>query len=320
MTDTRLPTLLVAIATYRRPDGLRRLLDAMPDQLDSVAEWCDAGIVVVDNDPQESARSVVGTRARYAPEATPGIAAARNRALAEAEHADLLVFIDDDEVPRPHWLRSLVGMWRDHRQEGVVGVAGPVYPRYLLTPPAWIREGPFHSSHDFVDGSDRDHAATGNLLLDLAFVRQHGLRFEALGTRGGEDTRFTFEMTRLGGRILWCARAVADENVPEERSTRTWVAMRSMGHGNVTGLKMLDDDPRLPHRLWIGAQALLRLGGGGLKLAVALVRRNPAEFGQGAHTALRGAGFGLSALDVAYDEYARDGRRWSFRRSRSVDQ
>lgn len=315
MTETERPTLLVVIATYRRQDRLRRLLGALPEQLDSVADLCDASVVVVDNDPLQSARSTVGYCFGYTSEPTPGIAAARNRALDEAAQTDLLVFIDDDEVPRRLWLRSLVTTWRDHRHAGVVAVAGPVFPAYFAAPPRWILEGPFHSSPDFADGSDRDHAGAGNLLLDLEFVRAHGLRFEALGTRGGEDTRFTFEMTRLGGRILWCAGAVADEDVPPERSTPRWVALRSIGHGNVTGLKMLDDEPSTVRRLTVAAHGIVRLGGGGLRLAGALVRRNPHQVGESVHTALRGAGFGLSALGFVYDEYARDGRQWSHRGS-----
>ena len=48
---------------------------------------------------------------RYVHEPAPGISAGRNRALDEAGDADLLSFIDDDEVPRPGWLSALIDTW-----------------------------------------------------------------------------------------------------------------------------------------------------------------------------------------------------------------
>lgn len=305
------PTLVVAIATYRRPHALQRLLGALPEQLDDVRDLCRPWILVVDNDPQSSARPVVGDEVTYTSQSVPGIAATRNAALTAAGDSDLLVFIDDDEVPRPGWLRSLLRMWCDHRSAGVVAIAGPVRPKYEIQPRAWIADGPFHTSPDFEHGSERTHAATGNLLLDLRFVRAQGLRFDDLGTRGGEDTRFTHELRRRGGRILWCGEAVADEVVPPVRSTTRWVTMRSMAQGNATGVMILGPDPRPLPRVRMTLLALLRVGGGGLRMAGSVVGRRPAHFGEGVHTALRGVGFALAAADLVYDEYAREGRHWS---------
>ena len=61
---------------------------------------------MIDNDPEGSAADAVGAAGPVAASATctsrgPGISAARNRALDEAADADLLVFIDDDELPSP---------------------------------------------------------------------------------------------------------------------------------------------------------------------------------------------------------------------------
>lgn len=305
------PTLVVAIATYRRPHALQRLLALLPAQLADVHDLCDPWVLVVDNDPDGSARRVVCGGITYTAQPVPGIAATRNAALAAARDSDLLAFIDDDEVPRPGWLRALVRMWSDHTAAGVVAVAGPVRPRYEIEPRAWIADGPFHTSPDFDHGSERTHAATGNLLLDMGFVRDQALKFDDLGTRGGEDTRFTRELGKRGGRILWCCEAVADEIVPPGRSTTRWVVTRSMSQGNATGVMELGPRPTPTSRVRMTLLALLRVGGGGLRMAASFVRRRPAQFGEGVHTALRGVGFALAAADLVYDEYAREGRHWS---------
>src|SRR5215203_6026996 len=100
--------VLIAVLTYRRPHDLDAALESLVAHLSSAST--DADILVVDNSPEGGAKQQVAlarARARrairYAHEPQPGIAAARNRALLEA-NADLLVFIDDDERPQAGWL------------------------------------------------------------------------------------------------------------------------------------------------------------------------------------------------------------------------
>ena len=97
-------TVTVCVATYKRPDGLRKLLDSLQQQVDAPP----FEIVVVDNDREESARRVVeaakGDPAiRYLVEPRRGLAQVRNRSVAESQ-ATFLAFIDDDEWATPRWL------------------------------------------------------------------------------------------------------------------------------------------------------------------------------------------------------------------------
>src|SRR5215213_9640016 len=90
-----MPSVVVAMATYRRPACLSRILPELVRQTSSYVG--SASILVVDNDPDESARDAVIAWAdqgvRYVHEPKPGIAAARNKALAEAGDAELLLFV-----------------------------------------------------------------------------------------------------------------------------------------------------------------------------------------------------------------------------------
>ena len=101
MTQPQRLSVVVAVATFRRPDCLARVLPQLVEQAASID--VDASVLVVDNDPEGGASGFVSgfdsSAVRYVHEPRPGISAARNRALDESATADALVFIDDDEEP-----------------------------------------------------------------------------------------------------------------------------------------------------------------------------------------------------------------------------
>ena len=104
-----LPSVTVAVLTFKRPADIQA---ALPQLLDQVHRYSGEGrVLVIDNDAAASAAPIVDMLAdpslTYVVEPTPGIAAARNRALAETS-TDLIVFIDDDERPVADWLELLV--------------------------------------------------------------------------------------------------------------------------------------------------------------------------------------------------------------------
>lgn len=229
----------VAVCTYRRPDRLAGLLPHLLEQVDDATSAGDPGtavdvdVVVVDNDPHRSARPVVEAlgdeRVAYEHEPRRGISAARNRALDSAEGRRLLVFVDDDELPRPGWLAHLLRTWAATRP---AAVAGHVVARFAQPLDPWIAAGEFFVRGTWPTGTERPAAATNNLLLDLDRLRAHGLRFDpAFGLTGGEDTMLTSRLTAAGERIVWCAEAVVDDVVTPARSTRRWVLDRAASHG-----------------------------------------------------------------------------------------
>ncbi|WP_052466648.1 glycosyltransferase family 2 protein [Mobilicoccus massiliensis] len=320
-------TICVAVLTYRRPAGLTHLLTDLVPQLDSAARagWRPS-VVVVDNDPDGSARDTVerwrsagtgGGQAldlRYVHESTPGIAAARNRALAESRSSDLLVFIDDDETPSPDWLVTLVKAWKSSDADAV---AGPVRPVYTTQTADWIRLGPFHDAPSLPDGARMSHAASGNLLLDRRVVERVGAEFPQIGTRGGEDSYFTHALTDAGAIIRWCEAAVVTETVPTDRATARWVTTRSLGNGLTWAAVLTSREAGrgAPHSL---TRRLATTGVGAARVVAGLgtmvdaaARRSHGRLGLGVHRASRGAGIVAGAWDWVYDEYARPGtRRW----------
>jgi succinoglycan biosynthesis protein ExoM len=147
VAERRPEAVTIGVVTFRRPDDLAALLPLLLEQAAAV-EGPDrtVDVLVVDNDPAQSARPVVETlaaeRVRYVPEPVPGIAAARNRVLDETA-ADLLVFIDDDERPQAGWLAALLAT---RAATGAVAVAGAVVSAFDGDLDPWVQAGAFFRS------------------------------------------------------------------------------------------------------------------------------------------------------------------------------
>lgn len=310
---------VIAVLTYRRPEDLALALPRLGVQaLDASSQLPDgkpATVLVVDNDPAASAGPVVHQFAgtlppgliRYVHEPKPGIAAARNRALAEAGASDLLVFIDDDEVPCGRWLAQLLSL---QRSTGAAAVVGPVVSEYEHEPEPWIEAGGFFRRRRLATGSRLDVAATNNLLLDLRQIRTLQLRFdERFGLSGGSDTLFTRQLVQRGGTMLWCDEAAVIDRVPAARLTRDWVLRRALRSGNSAARVSLEmagsPAARLRARTAAFACGSIRLLGGCARLATGTVTGSLPSKAQGMRTAARGLGFVVGAFGYVYSEYRR---------------
>lgn len=317
MSDASAPlAVTVGILTYRRPGTLSRGLPAVIEQSETLTRGgrLDVEVLVVDNDPAASARPLVEGLSGdhpclvYRVESTPGIAAARQRCLDESADSRLLVFIDDDEEPAPGWLAGMVGTWEDRGHPAAV--AGSVLPLHDSPPPPFVLAGGFFDRRQHPTGTPLAAAPSGNLLLDMDQVRAAGLRFDPrLGTHGGEDTLFTRQLTRAGGRIVFCREAAILDLIPPERATRTWVLERArhMGatHSIVTLLDMAPGPRRELTRLRLLLGGVARSGVGALRALAGRATRSPRWHAGGLRLANRGLGMARGALPAVRSQYAR---------------
>ncbi|QDW29162.1 glycosyltransferase family 2 protein [Arthrobacter sp. KBS0702] len=309
--------VVIAVLTYRRPEDISLALPRLAAQAETLAggPLPTATVLVIDNDPAGSARAAVQDIAatlrpglvRYAHEPRPGIAAARNRALADAGTAALLVFIDDDEVPSERWLSQLVEL---QRRSGAAAVVGPVISEYEHEPEPWIQAGRFFRRRRLATGTRLSVAATNNLLLDLRQIHALGLGFdERFGLSGGSDTLFTRQLVQRGGSMLWCDEAVVVDRVPASRLTRGWVLRRALRSGNSAARVNLElaaaAGPRLAARASSLASGSLRLFGGAARLGAGLLTGSMAHQAMGLRTAARGLGMASAAFGYVYSEYRR---------------
>ncbi|SDT33729.1 glycosyltransferase family A protein [Microterricola viridarii] len=271
---------LIAIASYRRPDGLRALLRS----LESASKGTNFSVVVVDNDPAGSACDVSQDTCLdlvYVVEPAPGIAAARNRALtlfgAPECTADSIVFVDDDEHVIQGWLDILT----DHANStGAAVVTGPVESVFPPHAPRWVVKGGFIQRPEWPNRAKLRAGATNNTLVKKESWRSAGSpRFDdSFSLTGGSDAKFFSVFLNSGLEIEYSQAARVFEPVPDERMTLKWLSRRAFRNGVVLG------------RLGKAKRGvLLTLGQGGYYVLTGTVRA--------AADALRGRGLQSSSFN-----------------------
>jgi glycosyltransferase involved in cell wall biosynthesis len=229
----------VCICTFRRPDLLARLLDALSAQV--VSPGFSFDVVVVDNDERRTAETTVRTFAcrstvpiTYDCEPERNISLTRNRAVRDAS-GDLIAFIDDDEYPAPDWLSRL---HTTLTTSGADGVLGPVVADFPPGAPRWLERARVFDRRRLATGARiaEGDARTGNVLLRRSLFRNHECWFDpAFGRTGGEDSDFFARQWQRGAVFVWCDEAAVRETVPPERWTASFHIKRLLRAGTLDG-------------------------------------------------------------------------------------
>jgi len=229
------PKINVCVATYKRPQLLKKLLLSLVAQ-ETCGEFTFT-IIVADNDAQRSAEPVVrelnasGQKIIYVVEPEQNISLARNKALSFAT-GDYIATIDDDEYADPRWLLNLYQTMLAHR----AGVAfGLVMPHFHTSTPNYIRNSRAFRLPDPPTGSTENYVpATGNSLFRRALVQHMAAPFDPVfGRTGGGDTAFFEAIRKQGHKRVWCREALVCEFIPPERTTWRWIMQREFCRGNI---------------------------------------------------------------------------------------
>jgi len=197
-----MPLLTFAFCTYNRAERLEKLVAAMR------AQSCQIPfeILVINNNSSDATEETLnrlqqlpGATLRWVNEARQGIVPARNRAIEESLGSDILVFIDDDELPLPGLLQAV-----SHAifEEGADCVGGPIKVDFeSYGRPKWLDR----ELSGFLGEIDHGPAAfwvkdestpvwSGNIAYRVEVLRAHPeLRFdsrynrEGAGIGGGSD-------------------------------------------------------------------------------------------------------------------------------------
>lgn len=232
-----LPHICVCVCTFKRPDMLKRLLDAVRT-LDTGGRFTFS-VVVADNDAQGSASPVVeaavaagGLSIKYGIEPRQNIALARNKACALAE-GDYLAWIDDDEFPTREWLLRLLETCEKERAQGALG---PVLPHFDEPPPRWLVKGKFcdRPRHSTGFRMGWPETRTGNVLINKKVVDELDGPFSQEFHNGGEDQDFFRRAMQKGHVFVWCDEGGVFETVVPARWQRRVMLRRALLRGRNT--------------------------------------------------------------------------------------
>ena len=210
--------LTFAFCTYNRANRLQGLVAAMR------AQFCPIPfeILAVNNNSPDNTLEVLerlrmqpGAPMRVVTETSQGIVPARNRAIEEALSSDILVFIDDDELPQPGLLQNAYDAIANEGAEcagGRVEVDFGPYGR-----PTWLEDSLLaflaevrHGDLPFWITNDGTPIWTANIAYDLRLFREDpALRFDKRYNRegtdigGGEDGAMLRALLARGRRIRY---------------------------------------------------------------------------------------------------------------------
>ncbi|RUM07469.1 glycosyltransferase family 2 protein [Rhizobium chutanense] len=298
--------IAVGVLTYRRLDGIAKLLDVMTRQIRHPARPYHLTMVIVDNDAAGSAKATVEGFGQtgaydliYVVEQNQGIPFARNRALDSAPPGtDLFCFLDDDEWPVDGWLDAMLETRAKNRADCVYGPVQPVYPE---NPPEYFIKARVFERKKNMDGQRIGYAASNNVMFDYPLIRSWNLRFEEkMRFTGGTDYLFFNQAVRRGMQIFWADKALVYDIVPANRMTWKWVLQRQYRLGNTFAVSEVLHG-NLKRRIYRAAYGATRVLLGLAMLPAILI--SP-YWGMRALThVLRGAGMVNGILGHAYQEY-----------------
>lgn len=225
----------ICIASYKRPEGLKKLLKSIV-QL-KIRDDVEIEIIITDNDVDQTAKPVYhwfidkyDIIIKYYLEKQKNISLARNLLLSKA-NGEYILFIDDDETADPEWLAQLLLSIEKYEADAVFGQV-----QFYFDPktPKWIQDCYlFHPDDDMITGENATLYKTGNVIIRASALKPMDTLFDPdYGTTGGDDMLFFCKLNQKGTKFINCAEACTKEYVPSHRSNVKWLLRRAMAGGN----------------------------------------------------------------------------------------
>ncbi len=224
----------VILPSFRRPEGLEIALKSLMAQ--KVLGY-SMEIIVADNDPKASAKTLVAKLARaskvpikylHVPE--PGVSNARNGALAAAA-GRYLAFLDDDQEAGENWLATLMHICTTYK----AGLA--FVPTIARIPGRSSYHGYYENFFSrfgpkLDEGLIANFFGCGNSLLDTHLCILPNQHFSTeMNETGGEVDLLFSQLQSQGIAIAWSSKALAYEDIRPHRATPAYVKIRSFAFG-----------------------------------------------------------------------------------------
>ncbi len=223
----------ICVTTYKRPQGLKRLLQGLAALTFDKVERPDIEVIIVDNHNEGVAAQVCQELKQDFPwmlkndvESQRGVTYGRNKSLSLADpQTNAIAILDDDEVPVPNWLDELLWVQQEYQADVVTGT---VLPHFVDEEPAeWLMKSGFFHPPRFATGESRDVAFTNNVLIRAEVLRQYNPVFDnRFAFTGGEDSHLFMRLHQAGYKIVWADEAIVYDWLPGDRTKPKWILER----------------------------------------------------------------------------------------------
>ena len=225
------PTVAVVICTRGTAATLTGALHSVAADLHEE----DDLVVVVDGGPLTVAPAALPPKVRVVEQPAAGLGAARRRAL-ESVTADLVLFVDDDEIVHTGWRDAMAAPFE---RERVAAVGGTIEPRWPNSaPPRWLHERLRPAYGERTAGPQCEYPPFGgNLAVRReAAVAVGGFSAE-LGHAPGrpglhEDIELCGRLVTAGWTLAEAPGAVVEHLVRPEQVRLSWMLRRGVATGS----------------------------------------------------------------------------------------
>ena len=231
------PLLSVIICTYNRPESLPETLQSLHRQS---LPPCQFEVIVVDNNSEPPTRRVVDEWSknspftlRYVRETSVGLPYAKNAGI-RASEADIVVFLDDDEIAHPQWAAGHLSAFDGG--SNVSAVTGRNWLIWDVTPPEWLLSSKLMGDLGFCDWGNTTHVTPpaeymtgGNASYRREVFDQIGMFDPEYPT--SEDTEIEGRLREAGHTIMYAHNALMFHHVPADRVAEKFFYGRAFRRG-----------------------------------------------------------------------------------------
>lgn len=275
--------ITVCLCTHDRPAYVRDCLDGLKRQTAGLFEVLVVDSASTGDVPARLADLASAYGARLIRVDRPGVSTARN-AGARAARAPVIAYIDDDAIPAPDWIHSILRAHRESDPPPTL-IGGRILPRWEQPLPPWWptslrgvlsiieHEGQGTYRTPTLPPGLEPYAA--NMIVEVAPLLAAGGFAEDLGRYAGvllsdEEVRLAWALQDAGHRIVYDSRIVVHHQIQASRMHPSWLLRRLywQGASTVTTRRLTPRAPpvwtELPRRLLVlalfGPTALLPRG------------------------------------------------------------
>jgi succinoglycan biosynthesis protein ExoM len=228
----------VCIATYKRPDLLKKLLISIINQKN--IDNFDIELIIVDNDIKRSSKHTVNKikdfiqgssriSLIYDTQPEKNISLTRNKTL-ELATGEFIFFIDDDEYADELCIYNHIQVFKNFDADVTFGNVLPYFDKNV---PKFIKDSmPFYRINN-ISGEQTKYFITGNTFVKASSIKSLFAFFDPeYGLTGGSDNEFFHRLKNSGAKLLSSSDSIAYEFIPKERANIKWLIKRVFRTGN----------------------------------------------------------------------------------------